>query len=79
MAWVNIDFLSWGGSARALSGAGTFIGPRQITGLIKRFSRRSYRAPSHRVKRLSKVTQVIIAPSGSREFVFAKTLDQPLN
>jgi hypothetical protein len=79
MAWVNIDFLSWGGSARALSGAGTFIGPRQITGLIKRFSRRSYSAASRAVKRLSKAMHVIIAPSASRESIFAKTLDRLLD
>jgi hypothetical protein len=79
MAWVNIDFLSWGGSARALSGAGTFIGPRQITGLIKRFSRRSYRAARDPVKRLSKVTHFIIPPSVGPESIFAKTLDQPLD
>jgi hypothetical protein len=73
MAWVIIDFLSWG---RLCPGAwrSTFVGGGAV--LIKRFSRRSYPRGDFLVKRLGKERCLLLATSTARGFNFAKTLDQ---
>jgi hypothetical protein len=74
MAWVIIDFLSWGGSARR----SVALEPSMVqsdTRLIKRFSRKNYRAANYAVKRLSKMARASQPTPPAALDLFAKTLD----